>query len=57
LGLKGDPLFLFLGWNETTMWFIIIVCVSVAYNFQTKYNKIKLLTARVSVSQNVLLYK
>jgi hypothetical protein len=36
-------------------WFIIIVGVSVAYNFQTRNNKIKLLTEYESVTQNVLI--
>jgi hypothetical protein len=37
-----------------TGWFKIIVGVSVAYNFQTGNNKIKLLTEYEGVTQNVL---
>jgi hypothetical protein len=37
-----------------TMWFKNIVGVSVAYNFQTGSNKIKLLTEYERVTQNVL---
>jgi hypothetical protein len=37
-----------------TGWFKIIVGVSVAYNFQTGNNKIKLLTEYESVTQKVL---
>jgi hypothetical protein len=41
--------------NSYTGWFKIIVGVSVAYNFQTRNNKIKLLLQYESVTQKVLI--
>jgi hypothetical protein len=41
--------------SQYTGWFKIIVGVSVAYNFQTRSNKIKLLTEYESVTQKVLI--
>jgi hypothetical protein len=39
------------------MWFYIIVLVSVAYNFQTGSNKMKLFTEYESVILQYLFYK